>query len=84
VSPTFHAAPRARREYRRLAREQQLAFDNARGMFVSALRNRPAHFPSALRVKGVQGHPGVFELSFGDAAGPRFSTATTYASARLT
>jgi hypothetical protein len=35
-------------------------------LFVAGLRERPPRFAAALRVKGVQGHPGVYELSFGD------------------
>ena len=66
MSPTFDAARRARREYRRLPRAQQLAFDQAVQLFVRALRQRPPRFPPGLRVKGVHGHPGVYELSFGD------------------
>jgi hypothetical protein len=66
VSPTFEAALRARREYRRLSREQRRAFDAALAQFVAGLRERPRRFPPALRVKSVQGHTGVFELSFGD------------------
>lgn len=35
-------------------------------VFIAALREKPPSFPPRLRVKRVQGHPGVFELSFGD------------------
>ena len=65
MSPTFEAPSRARRERRRLSREQRQAFDAAVREFVDALRTSPPRFPATLRVKGVQGHPGVYELSFG-------------------
>ena len=53
-----------RREYTRLSLEKQQRFDDARTRFVEALRHRPPRFPPGLRVKRVQGHEGVWELSW--------------------
>lgn len=64
MSPTFEVPPRARRDYRRLAHEQRRAFDQARRRFVEGLRAAPPRFDPALRVKRVQGHRGVWELTF--------------------
>jgi hypothetical protein len=64
--PTFERTRRFRREYLALPREQREAFKRALRAFIEALRKKPPEFPGPLRVKGVQGHPGVFEVSFGD------------------
>jgi len=64
VSPTYEASPRFERERQRLSREHRRAFREAVGLLVSALRDEPPAFPPKLRVKRVQGHPGVWELSF--------------------
>lgn len=63
--PTFARSRRFRREYLALSREQREAFKRALVVFIAALRGKPPVFPSSLRVKGVQGHHGVYELSFG-------------------
>ena len=73
MSPTFEAPSRARRERRRLSRAQRQAFDAAVREFVAALGTSPPRFPSSLRVKGVQGHPGVYELSFGEGGRATFA-----------
>jgi hypothetical protein len=52
------------REVRRLTRAQRRAFDVARKRLVEALRQRPPQFPPALRVHRVQGHEGVWELTW--------------------
>ncbi|MDQ3647584.1 MAG: hypothetical protein M3433_03180 [Actinomycetota bacterium] len=64
--PTFERTRRFRREYLALSREQREAFKRALGVFIGATRSHPPAFPRSLRVKGVQGHPGVYEMSFGD------------------
>ena len=62
--PTFERLARFDREFRRLPRELQRAFLGALPQFIAALRERPPDFPPGLRVKRVQGHPGIWELSF--------------------
>lgn len=63
--PTFEDAA-FRREYLALPREQRETFKRVLPAFVAALRGRPPSFPPSLRVKGVQGSAGVYEMSFGD------------------
>lgn len=60
--PTYRTLPRFRQEYKRLTKEQQDAFDGAIGKFVADLRS--GRFRSGLRVKGVQGARGVFEMTW--------------------
>jgi hypothetical protein len=62
--PTFERLARFDREFRRLPPELQRAFLDALHLFIAALRQRPPGFPPGLRVKRVQGHPGIWELSF--------------------
>jgi hypothetical protein len=62
--PTFERLARFDREFRRLPHELQRAFLAALPAFIAALRSSPPAFPPALRVKRVQGHAGVWELSF--------------------
>jgi hypothetical protein len=62
--PTYELPERVLREFRRLPLEQQRRFMRALHQFVEALRRQPPTFPPRLRVKRVQGHPGVWELSF--------------------
>jgi hypothetical protein len=64
--PTFQRSRRFLREYLALPREQREAFKRALLVFIAALREKPPAFPRPLRVKGVKGHPGVYELTFGD------------------
>ena len=62
--PTSELPDSVYAEYAKLSREQRRAFRRALARFIEALRNQPTMFPGALRVKGVQGHPGVFEMTF--------------------
>jgi len=64
VSPTYSVGARAAREYARLSREDRVRFTAARQAFVEALRSNPAALPPPLRTKRVQGHPGIWELSW--------------------
>lgn len=73
MSPTYEPRRRFLREYRRLSRERREEFRGARRKFVTALREKPPEFPGELRVKRVQGHPGIWELSFGDGGHATFS-----------
>jgi hypothetical protein len=61
--PTFERSRRFRREYLALSPQQRAAFKQALRLFIEALRRQPA-FPPSLRVKRVQGHAGVWELTF--------------------
>lgn len=62
--PTYDVPERVLREFRKLPLEQQRRFLRALADFVEALRQQPPAFPPRLRVKGVEGHLGVWELSF--------------------
>ena len=62
--PTFERLARFDREFRRLPRELQRAFLAILPVFIDALRATPPTFPAALRIKRVQGTPGVWELTF--------------------
>ncbi len=62
--PTYELPDSVYAEYVKLSREQRRAFRRALARFIEALRSRPTTFPAGLRVKGVQGHPGVFEMTF--------------------
>jgi hypothetical protein len=64
VSPPYEARPRAQREYLRLAVEHRGAFRAARGRLVAGLRESPPRFDPAPRVKRVQGHERVWELTW--------------------
>ena len=56
-----------------MGQELRRAFLRALPIFIAALREKPPAFPPSLRVKGVQGHPGVYELSFGDGGRATFA-----------
>ncbi len=64
MSPSYEARRRFLREYAKLSREQRSAFRTARRKLVAALREGPPAFPGELRVKRVQGKPGIWELTF--------------------
>lgn len=64
MSPTFSVAARAAREYAKLTRDDRLRFTRARVAFVEALRADPSAIPPNLRVKRVQGHQGIWELTW--------------------
>lgn len=64
MSPTYAVEPRFWREFDRLTRAQQALFLQARDRFAAGLLERPPRFDPALRVKRVQGHPDVWELTW--------------------
>lgn len=64
MSPTFSVAARAAREYAKLAPQERARFTRARITFVEALRDNPSTLPPNLRVKRVQGHEGIWELTW--------------------
>src|ERR1700691_818121 len=60
--PTYQARPRFLRDYKNLTREQAAAWDSALDLFIACLRR--GRFEPGLRVKRVQGYPGVWELTW--------------------
>ena len=62
--PTFDKEARALRDYARLTKEQRAEFRDALRKFVEDLRR--GSFRKGLRVKRVQGHPGVWEMTWAD------------------
>ncbi len=60
--PTFESVARFRRDYTRLSRRQQKAWQQAVRRLVAGLK--AGRLDPALRVKRVQGHPGVWEISW--------------------
>jgi len=61
--PTYGWLERFRADFRALSPEQQARFLTAVNEFVDDLATRRAPRPG-LRVKGVQGAPGIFELTW--------------------
>jgi hypothetical protein len=55
--PTYQARPRFLRDYKNLTREQAAAWESALDLFIACLRR--GRFEPGLRVKRVQGYPGV-------------------------
>jgi len=60
--PTYETTERFRHEYGRLTREQRAAFQRAVERFVADLEG--GHFRAGLRVKGILGMPGCFEMTW--------------------
>ena len=60
--PTYRALPRFMREYDRLSAAQQAAFNAAVVKFVADMKR--GSFRAGLRIKGVAGHPGVYEMTW--------------------
>ena len=61
--PTYAWLARFRADFERLTPEQQAAFLTAVAQFVEDLR-RGGEFRKGLRVKGIQGTRGIFEMSW--------------------
>jgi hypothetical protein len=61
--PTFGWLPRFRDEFSQLTPAQQAVFLAAVAQFVEDLR-RGGRFRKGLRVKGVKGSPGIFEMTW--------------------
>lgn len=62
--PTFAQTDRFRRDFAKLTAQQKAAFGSAASEFVADLSS--GTFRSGLRVKGVQGAEGVFEMTWAD------------------
>lgn len=60
--PTHDEEPRFLREFFALPQARQRLFRRALRLMVEDMKNRRPFWPG-LRVKGVQGHPGVFEMT---------------------
>lgn len=60
--PTYERTERFIQDLQLLSREQRRALDRAVPKFVDALRR--GDFRKGLRVKGVKGQPGLYELTF--------------------
>jgi hypothetical protein len=63
--PTYTRLPRFDKDYAALDKEQQRAFKSAVGKFVQDLQ-RGGPFRKGLGVKGIQGSPGVYEMTWAD------------------
>jgi len=61
--PTNELLPEFFRDYARLTPAQRDAFKRAVNAFVEDLRDGH-QIRASLRVKGVQGHPGIFEMTW--------------------
>jgi hypothetical protein len=61
--PTHEELPLFLREWKKLSQEEQVLFLAAVEEMVEDLRAHAAFRPS-LRVKGVQGHAGIFEMTW--------------------
>ena len=63
MAPTFALAPRIVADWKRLSAVQRAAFRAARDEMIEDLSSG-GRFRPGLRVKGVQGSPGVFEMTW--------------------
>ena len=61
--PTYERLPRFDKDYAALSAEEKAAFKAAARKFVEDLK-RGQGFRKGLRVKGVQGSPGIYELTW--------------------
>jgi hypothetical protein len=60
--PTYQARPRFLRDFKSLTAVQVVAWERALDLFIECLRS--GNFDPSLRVKRVQGYPGVWEMSW--------------------
>lgn len=70
--PTYERLQRFNRDYDALSPEEKRAFKEAVAKFVEDLE-RGRGFRKGLRVKGVQGAPGIFEMTWADDGRATFS-----------
>jgi hypothetical protein len=62
--PTYGSEPPFQHDYQRLTHAQRQAFSKAVRKFVHDLQQ--GVFRKGLRIKRVQGHPGVWEMTWAD------------------
>ena len=62
MTPTFEATPLFWRDHAALTDDQRAAFRRAVEKFVEDLPTRA--FRASLRIRGIQGTPGVFEMTW--------------------
>lgn len=74
--PTYEALPRFLKDWERLTREEQRRFQVARRQMVYDL-NTNKGFRSGLRVKGVRGTRGVYEMTWAPDGRATFSYGTS-------
>lgn len=74
--PTHDERPQFMREYAGLPRNQKILFLAAIDKMVKDLQAGRAFRPG-LRIKGVQGHPGVFEMTWAPDGRATFSYGTS-------
>lgn len=60
--PTYQPRPRFLRDFKGLTAEQVAAWEKALDGFIACLRS--GRFEPSLRVKRVQGYPGVWEMTW--------------------
>jgi len=70
--PTYERLPRFVKDFAALSRPQQLLFIGAVEKFVAGLQAGTG-FRKGLRVKGVQGSPGLYELTWAENGRATFS-----------
>jgi hypothetical protein len=63
--PTYHRLPRFDKDLKTLSPDERKAFHEAVTRFVADL-TAGGKFRKGLRVKGVKGSPGVFEMTWAD------------------
>lgn len=63
--PTYDVTHRFERDYKKMTTEQKRAFQEAVQKFVHDLKQGKG-FRKGLRVKAVQGAPGIFEMTCAD------------------
>jgi hypothetical protein len=60
--PTYQPRPRFLRDFKNLTAPQVAAWEKALDVFIECLRS--GRFEPGLRVKRVQGYPGVWEMTW--------------------
>ena len=63
--PTFKILPRFRKDYEQLSPDEKERFRQAVARFIEDLE-RGGGFRSGLRVKGIQGASGIYEMTWAD------------------
>lgn len=64
MAPTYDVPDRFWREFERLDARAQRDFLTAKDRMIAGLEDEPPSFHPSLRIKRVQGHAGVWEITF--------------------